>query len=478
MRVLSIDLSDRETYPEHVLTGLNWQTFRYNRTVDPVTHRVVGWESTPMDTAVAELEDTLAAYFAATFGDDTQEERDSNKGRTLVAESYYLALTKGVAMTQNPCPNVQDCKVGVSNSASDLAKGVVAMGKGVNTVAQVLVEEFLIINRQALQQAVNIAERGFMWRGGLIEITEVVNGVSRTRKVTPFEFIATKSGSMSVFFSTKLQAALYTYLFAAGVVIAGAVACLSILLVRAGKTGDWRASIAAVTQTIGVVAACFGVIAAIGKWFKTVSVAGSTKFFKVISSITTQLKNSSTRLSGIMTLVGLGINLAMNVASFLIQYFMGGMRLASAVSTLAASVAVTLIYFFLFTAMGAVGAIVQSLIGLVDVLIGLICNAAGVTAAKDPMLSKWLCGGLTGAIVTGIKSLFYSGSVMVDLQDADRLKTTNFRFWFDGPYGDHNYVGNSAYYAVTVPAKSSWPRRRKTTRMSPPTSPRGPTSTR
>ena len=50
--------------------------------------------------------------------------------------------------------------MGVSNSAADLAKGVVAVGKGVNTVAQVLVEEFLIINRQALQQAVNIAERG------------------------------------------------------------------------------------------------------------------------------------------------------------------------------------------------------------------------------------------------------------------------------------------------------------------------------
>ena len=40
-----------------------------------------------------------------------------------------------------------------------------------------------------------------------------------------------------------------------------------------------------------------------------------------------------------MTLVGLGINLAMNVASFLMQWLAWGcMRPASAVSTLAASV--------------------------------------------------------------------------------------------------------------------------------------------
>ena len=50
--------------------------------------------------------------------------------------------------------------MGVPNSAAELAKGVVAVGKGVNTVAQVLVEEFLIIERaQALQQAVNIARK-------------------------------------------------------------------------------------------------------------------------------------------------------------------------------------------------------------------------------------------------------------------------------------------------------------------------------
>ena len=40
------------------------------------------------------------------------------------------------------------------NSAAELAKGVVAVGKGVNTVAQVLVEEFLIVDQNALWQAV------------------------------------------------------------------------------------------------------------------------------------------------------------------------------------------------------------------------------------------------------------------------------------------------------------------------------------
>ena len=43
-------------------------------------------------------------------------------------------------------------------------------------------------------------------------------------------------------------------------------------------------------------------------------------------------------------------------------------------STLVASVTVTLIFFFLFTALGAIGSLIQSLIALVDILVGLICN--------------------------------------------------------------------------------------------------------
>ena len=196
-------------------------------------------------------------------------------------------------------------------------------------------------------------------------------------------------------------------------------------------------------QTLGVVAACFGVIAAVGKVFKTVNLgAGTMKFFKVISSIATQLKNSGTRaLAGAMTLVGLGINLAMNVASFLIQWLVGGMRLgqrgvdAGRLRDRDADLLLPL------HGPGRDRRLIQSLIGLVDILVGLICNAAGVTAEKNAMAEQVGVRRAHGALVNGIKALFYAGNVMVDMQDPDRLKTGNFQLLVDGPYGDDNLGG-------------------------------------
>ena len=193
------------------------------------------------------------------------------------------------------------------------------------------------------------------------------------------------------------------------------------------------AGVAAVVQTLGVVAACFGVIAAVGKVLKTVNWVRH-EFVKVIQRIA-RSSRAPPQGEGAMALVGLGIGLAMNVASFLIQWLVGGMRLGSAVSTLAASVTVTLIFFFLFTALGAIGSLIQSVIGLVDILVGLICNAAGVTAEKNAMAYKWACGGITGALVNGIKALFYAGNVMVDMKDPDRLQTGNFQLPAGGPTG-------------------------------------------
>ena len=91
---------------------MNWQPFRYNQTVDPVTRQVMGWESTPIATAMAEFEEQLATYFAGKYGDETQEKRDSNKGRTLIDESYYLALSQGMVTTADPCPNLKTVRWG------------------------------------------------------------------------------------------------------------------------------------------------------------------------------------------------------------------------------------------------------------------------------------------------------------------------------------------------------------------------------
>ena len=166
MHVLSLDLGDHEAYPEQTLTAMNWEPFRYNVSQDPVTHRVIGWESTPVATAIAQFEDQLRDYFAETNGEATQEQRDSNKGRLLVAESWLAGVLAGVANTADPCPDLADCKVGAPNSAAELAKGVVSVGKGVNTLVQVFVEELQIMTlRTQAERLVRDNWFDFNWNG-------------------------------------------------------------------------------------------------------------------------------------------------------------------------------------------------------------------------------------------------------------------------------------------------------------------------
>ena len=434
IHVLSLNLGDQEAYPEQTLTAMNWEPFRYNATRDPVTHQVIGWESTPAATAIEQYEEQLRDYFAETNGEATQEQRDSNKGRLLVAESWLAGVLAGAAITADPCPNLADCKVGAPNSAAELAKGVVSVGKGVNAVVQVVVEELQIWNvRMDMERLMAQNYDEYNWKG--------LAGEEQVESLT--EYIGKRSGSLSIYKQRGMSDFLAIVSLGAGVVVVGALVCMAVLLAKGGDAA------VAVMQTLGVILATFGVISALGKFFKAGELTlGLKNFARAFQAI----KGTSAKIKGTMFLVGLAVNLALNVASFLIQWLVGGARASSAGATLAASLTVTLLYFFVFTLLGPIGALIQALIGLIDILIGLICNVAGLTAEKNAMAYKWVCGGLTGALVNGIKALFYAGNVMVDMKDPDRLQTGNFHYWFAGPYGDRNYVGNRAYYSMDITA--------------------------
>ena len=259
-------------------------------------------------------------------------------------------------------------------------------------------------------------------------------------------FLGRYSGSLSVY-KHGLSDVLVLVSIGAGVVAVGAIVCMAVLLAKGGDAA------VAVLQTLGVIGATAGVVIALGKFLKAGMTGTLSPTLKNFSNAFHAIKGASSKVKGAMFLVGLGVNLAMNVASFLIQWLAGGARASSAGATLAASLTVTLLYFFLFTLLGAIGSLIQAVIGLIDILVGLICNVAGVTAEKNAMAYKWACGGITGALVNGIKALFYAGNVMVDMKDPDRLQTGNFTVRFDGPYGEGKAVmGNTVYYTMDITA--------------------------
>jgi hypothetical protein len=110
---------------------------------------------------------------------------------------------------------------------------------------------------------------------------------------------------------------------------------------------------------------------------------------------------------------------------------------------------VTTIETFFLTVMFGAGRVIMAIIGLVDMVIGIICTAAGVDPQKDAMVYKWACGGITGAITNVFKMFLYGGALITDLYDEKRLATGDFRYWTmreDSKFAQ----GDVVWYSIVV----------------------------
>jgi hypothetical protein len=80
---------------------------------------------------------------------------------------------------------------------------------------------------------------------------------------------------------------------------------------------------------------------------------------------------------------------------------------------------ITAAIIFGVIAVTGIGALVVAVIGLIDVIIGLVCEALNVN--PESAVRRWVCGGLSGTIATGTSYLIYDYYTPYDANNDNRL---------------------------------------------------------
>ena len=182
---LTVDL-DPTTYKEQLLTAMNWEPFRYNMQMDPVTGAVIGWEGVPGTTQWDIVERQFTNYFATNNPPTNEDERQANAGRTMLAQSFYMGLTQGYVTMADPCPKLSCATKPTPNASADLAKGITGVGKGVSAVIALLYEEVQVAFGRLAKYAAEDVAAG---------LATGPNGV--------WSLIADRSGPLSVYFNAR-----------------------------------------------------------------------------------------------------------------------------------------------------------------------------------------------------------------------------------------------------------------------------------
>jgi hypothetical protein len=82
------------------------------------------------------------AFFAKEYGNTTKDEQAANQGRVEGAQAYSLAMTQGLVIPANPCPDPSTCRVPVPYDGSDeIANGFKATGRSLGWVTDFLAQD-------------------------------------------------------------------------------------------------------------------------------------------------------------------------------------------------------------------------------------------------------------------------------------------------------------------------------------------------
>ena len=127
-------------------------------------------------------------------------------------------------------------------------------------------------------------------------------------------------GPLSVIGPGGFQKTIGVTALAAGLVVAGGLACLAIMLASAAKNGDTVKVIADVLLATGLILTGFGVITAMGRVVRAVAEKGSlAKVRQAALGLSTNLKNSWELTKCLTTVVAI----AMNFLVFMMQWGSG-----------------------------------------------------------------------------------------------------------------------------------------------------------
>jgi hypothetical protein len=401
--VLTLDVSNTVDYPERTTTGMLWAPFRYNQEAGE-------WESYPASDYWDPLEADLEARFQDFY------DGDAIAGSAATARAYYYGLLNGVVGAVHCTPEESTCPSGDSGgTVSDEAirSANEALG-GLRHVAVEVIPEAMGLGehvktssvssdsqRNGLYVALEDSLQGLRWSDADDLAVTAFNWVGQTlRGDAAAPYIVFRGGP-------AIPAA-------ANLVVGGAVIALNATLFAASEnlTGHEMATRAYYILYTG--AAVFSTVKAAYAGYKLAKTAeGFMAAAKAAMGFRNYLPNCK---FGIFTTV---VFIALEWAGFVIQAATGRLSPGSvafneALVEAIAYTVVNVILFVIFTCLGPIGDILNGIKLLINGLVGLLCSYLP-QEMQESKAADWFCGGITGFLTKYLASLFYSGTIMVDL---------------------------------------------------------------
>ncbi|NOZ06931.1 MAG: hypothetical protein GXP41_11385, partial [Chloroflexi bacterium] len=414
--VLKLNLSQEQP---QTLASVNWAPYRYNSATGP-NGQPIGWEAYPLAEFWAKLEKDYEAGFRKNY---PEEEESVIVGRMVVARAMYMSLYAGLTglVEAGGLPTWSSpWTTGESRDDSDiaLASGIATivnksywlLGDLVTTFAEAAAEAY-----EAVETLRNLAELPF---------AEV------PAPSGPMGFLKTVGGGFKGIANNWLTAFNPKNTFGklgkfgkagVGILFGMAAAAIILTVVAATQTSDPVKIAVYVLSMLNIMRWMKGLLTAVKKAID----AGLQGIKAAILTFSEWTKNFTDKFSVIGLVVGALITWAMlGVTLGLGWNVMTHIQKMEAIATAVAEV-VVLVIMFIIAAIPIIGAIIVLVIYLIDTLVSLICQLFLSSEQQESKAGEWLCGGIEGILTKVIAKMFYSGTVMVDIQDKERFKFSN-----------------------------------------------------
>lgn len=379
---------DSINYQERTINNLSWMPYRYKNNK---------WEVFPAEEYWDRLAVQLRGRFMQLYPDDGDE---AANGRMLVARSYYITLMQGVAgnCTEKPCK-----AMGKNDTPTALINATkLVVGKGVSSVVKTVMKALIDDATKTMFEFDFLKNE---WMASEVSTTDFkLTAASIGRGIAgPWGVLFSKSGM-------RIGAALISV----GVVVAGAVAAIAITFSALAK--PMQSAIQIVVRVLLALNVALQVLCVVNVVVRVIS--GVVKWTKAaITAFTTNLSWAKVKAG----VVGLVIALIATWGAFIVSAAMSGMPVRSLsftnglAGTIGASIAI-FVMFVVLAALGPLGSLIGALIGLIDALVAMLCNAF-MTAEQQAKskVAQLFCGGISGLLTKFFTWMIHSGTIMVDM---------------------------------------------------------------
>lgn len=420
------------------VAAMSWAPYRF---------KDGAWQSYPLN----EYWEAFGAWYKTTLpveSTDPTENDDINGGKVMLAQAYYLAMNQGraavvqqgrVVLAENDPAQSDTSVVEVLLSGSQGAFGFnTAIGPVLKILFDVVYSGYTSIRQSTRSSPIQIGGHR-----GLAAPTrqQVLTGLNpNASTATP----AVRAASVQVQQSLKTRFMGMAGKAATAFFGMADVTALVLGIAAVASSFSSASSVVIVSAAINTTAAALQLIVtikAVADVVRKPVQAGVQAATATATAAAAAAEGAEAAGSAGMACAVIGFIIAATL-SFACAFAIMGMNhlkagSAAANAVFAQAIAYTIVgvIMLVISMIPVVGQIIAAILGLIDALIFAICSistAAGYSLG-DTKVGQWACKGLSGLMAELIKWGIYSSSIMIDLQQENRLEFGRFNYDMANP---------------------------------------------